>query len=175
MDRRQKETMISELKDMFSRSQAAFLVCYKGLTVAQLQEFRKKLREQDAVLKVAKARLMKIAAAEIEGSQDLSKSFKEQIGLVFAMKEAPSAAKEIVNFAKENEGLGIVAGLFESRMISKDQVSILASIPSREVLLSQLARALQAPVYGLASSLNMTVVKLLYSLQEVAKKKESNS
>ncbi|MCK4264751.1 50S ribosomal protein L10 [Candidatus Babeliales bacterium] len=173
MNREQKEVLISDLKDMFSQSQAAFLVNYKGLTVGQMQELRRKLRKQDAFLKIAKARLMRLAAADVEGADNFSNEFKDQVGLVFALKEAPATAKEIVNFSKDNEELGILAGFFESKFVSKGDVAVLASVPSREILLAQLARAMQSPVAGFATVLNMVILKLLYALQEVAKKKEA--
>ena len=172
MNRNQKEALVSDLKDKFTNSQAAFLVNYKGLTVSELQNFRTSLREQDALFTVAKARLMKIAASEMEEASGFADSLKDQVGLVFAMKEAPATAKTVVKFAKDNESLDVVAGLFESKFISEEEVKVLATIPSREVLLAQLASVLQAPVAGLARTLNMTLAKLAYALQEVAKKKE---
>ena len=74
---------------MLSASQAAFLVGYKGLSVAQIQTLRNDLREVGGNLKVTKARLMKIAAQNIQGIESFRDNFKDQVGLVFAQEEVP--------------------------------------------------------------------------------------
>lgn len=171
MNRQQKEAAVSGIKDMLSQADGTFLVNYRGLSVSQLQEFRNNLREEKGVLKVTKARLMKLAASELELAEEFKGDFKNQVGLVFALKESPAVAKKIVDFSKKNEALEILSGFFESRKISKDQIVSLASIPSREVLLAQLVGSLQAPIAGLAFTLNMLLVKLVYVLEEVARQK----
>ncbi len=171
MNRQQKEAVIAEFKDFLGRSQATFLVKYKGLTVKQLQNFRKDLREESGVFKVTKARLMKIATKDIEGASEFSDQLKDQVGLIFALEEAPAVAKKIKDFAKGNEALEIIAGYFESGTLSKEQVVSLASFPSRSVLLARLVFALPFPVSGLAHSLKEVSAKLAYALDAVAKKK----
>jgi large subunit ribosomal protein L10 len=172
MNRQQKDTAISDVKDYLTRSQAAFLVNYKGLTVAQLQKFRKELRVEDGVFKVTKARLMKLAADKIEAGEGFKENFKDQVGLVFALQEAPPVAKVIRTFAKENEALEIVVGYFENHVISKEEVISLASVPSKNVLFGRLAGALQSPLSGLAFTLSAVVSKLAYALDAVVKKKK---
>ncbi len=171
MNRQQKEAAISGLKDMFSRADGTFLVNYKGLSVSQMQKFRNKLREGDGLLRVSKARLMKLAASDLGSAENFKNDFKDQVGLVFALKESTTVAKKIVDFSKENEALKIISGLFESKILTKDQILSLAAIPSREVLLAQLVGALQAPIAGLAYTLNMFLVKFVYVLSEVARQK----
>ena len=134
MSRQQKQQEIADLKDMLHSSKAAFLVEYKGLTVAQMQSLRKVLREQNAHVRVSKARLMKIAAQDLAGVQDFSSQFKGQVGLVFACDEVPAVAKKIVGFAKDNEALTVVSGFFESTVPSRTDIGALATLPSREVL-----------------------------------------
>jgi len=171
MNRQQKEAVVSGIKDMFSQADGSFLVQYKGLSVSQMQDLRSKLRQEDGLLKVTKARLMKLAVSDFESAENFKGDLKDQVGLIFAMKETPAIAKKIVDFSKENEALKIISGLFESKVLTKDQVESLASIPSREVLLAQLVGTLQAPVAGFASTLNMLLVKLVYVLGEVARQK----
>lgn len=171
MNRQQKQQEIADLKDMLHTAKAAFLVEYKGLTVAQMQSLRKSLREQNAHIKVSKARLMKIAAQDLTGAQDFSNQFKGQVGLVFACDEVPAVAKKIVGFAKDNEALTVVSGFFESTVLSKKDIGALATLPPREVLLAQLASVLNAPIASFARVLNAPVGKLAMVLQALAEKK----
>lgn len=150
MNRHQKETVVSDLKEMFNKSKASFLVQYKGLGVSQLQDLRKRLRNDRAYMKITKARLMKIATQDIHAMESFKGNFKDQVGLVFALDEVSVVAKKLVDFSKEHEALSIVAGFFESQVISKDRVTWLASIPSREILLAQVVGTLQAPLARLA-------------------------
>ncbi len=163
MNRQEKELIIKDLKDSFSASPASFLVGYKGLTVAEVQTLRRKLREQGGVFKVTKARLMKRAAEGVAGAQELSPYFKEQIAVVFARKEITPIAKTLVDFAKENKGLSVVVGSAEHEFLDSSAIKFMASLPSREVLLAQLCGVLMAPVASLARVVN--------SIKEEAEKK----
>ena len=172
MNRQQKESVIKDFKDFFSQSQAAFVVNYRGLNVRDMISLRRKLRVQGGRLKVAKARLMKIAADGIDGIDTFKDDFKDQIGMVFALEEVAPIAKELVEFSKTNEALQVISGFSESKVLSKSEVEFFASLPSREVLLSQLAGTLQAPIAGLARVLNAPVEYLARALDQVAKKLE---
>ncbi len=104
------------------------------------------------------------------GAEDFKDSFKDQVGLVFAKGEVPSVARELVDFSKGNDHLNIVSGFFESKTMTRGQIDYLASLPSREVLLAQLAGTLQAPASNFARLLNQMIVRLVYSLDQIAKK-----
>ena len=171
MNRQQKEAVVEEFNNMLSQAKASFLVDYKGLSVHDIIALRRSLREQGGKLKVTKARLMKIATNGIEGVEEFKDSFKDQVGMIFASEEVAPVAKVIVDFSKDNESLKLVSGFYESRCLSEDKIKFLASLPPKEVLIAQLAGTLQAPISGLARSLNMLVKKLVYALKEVEKKK----
>jgi len=157
MNRTEKSAAVAEVKELFSKANGAFLINYQGLTVKALHELRGQLRAEGAVFKVTKARLMKLAVGDDVVGKEFSSTFKHQVGLVFAMQEVPNVAKTIVDFSKKNVALGVVAGVFEARMMAKNDVIFLASIPPREVLLAQVAGGLQAIIAGLARSLNQVV------------------
>ncbi len=86
MNRQEKTELVTALKDQFSKSSGSVVVGYKGLTVNQLQKLRKGIRQNKGSFKVTKARLMKLAAQDIDNAQLLIPYFKDQIGLVFARK-----------------------------------------------------------------------------------------
>lgn len=172
MNRQEKVQVVDLVKQLFSESQATFLVGYKGLDVDSMQSLRRELRASQAVLKVTKARLMKIAAQDIEGVDQFTADFKDQVGLVFAKADVSVVAKKLVEFSKENDSLAIVSGFFESRMMTKAEVTALASLPSREVLLAMVAGTVQAPMTKLVFLLNLMIVRLLVVLQKASEKGE---
>lgn len=173
MNRQQKEAAISEVKEMLTTANALFIVNYQGLSVKGMLALRKSLREKGGKLKVAKARLMKRAAEGIKGIDPFRDSFKEQVGIVFAFEEPSPVAKKLVDFAKDHELLKIVSGFYESGVLTREQVEAFAAIPSKEVLLGQLAGLLQSPVAGFARQLNMLLVGLLLAMKQVSEKQVS--
>lgn len=159
MNRQQKEHIVASVRQMFDGAQAAFLVNYKGLSVHDMQTLRKKIREANGTFKVTKARLMKRASFDVQGAEDFSSNFKDQVGLVFANNEVTVIAKHITEFAKDKESLKIVAGFFENRLLSKEEVVALGSIPSRDVLLATLVYTLQASMINLVGTLEAKLAK----------------
>jgi len=173
MNRQQKELVVEDLKKGLLSCPATFLVVYRGLNVEQMQKLRSDLRSKGGLLKVAKARLMKRAVEGGEGISDLAPFLRDQIGMVFAQQEVADVAKILSDFAKSNESLELVAGVFESKVIAKEKVAQIASLPPRDVLLAQLCGTLNAPMAGLARALNMMVLKLLFALKQLEGQKKN--
>ena len=155
MNRDNKELVVQKLKNDFASNEASFLVNYKGLTVAQVQALRKKLRTQGGDFKVVKARLMKLAVQGIAGIDELIPYFKDQVALVFVNKEVSPVAKTLVDFSKENKALTLVIGCNEKQLMQVNDIQLLANLPSREVLLAQLCGVLAAPMAQLARVVNI--------------------
>ncbi|HBS48371.1 TPA: 50S ribosomal protein L10 [Candidatus Dependentiae bacterium] len=162
MNRQQKQAAVGDFKEKLQHSKAVFIVDYKGLTVSQLQDLRKKLRATNSSFKITKARLMKIASEGCVNSDDFRSDLKGQIGLVFAQEDVPPVAGSIVNFAKDNESLRVIAGIFEDKFISKQEINFLAALPAKDVLYARLAGVLISPM-----------AKLAYVLKAVAEKNEA--
>lgn len=161
MNREEKALLVASLKNDFAQSKAAFLVNYQGLTVEQVKNLRKGLRSKGGRMKIAKARLIKMAAQDNPEINVMLPYFKEQIGVIFVQDEPQSIAKVLNDFAKENEKLTIVAGSLESKLVDKATIVRIASLPSREVLLAQLCGTLKAPIAKLAFVLKMVQSKSL--------------
>ncbi len=172
MNREEKALVIDALKNDFAQSQASFLVGVKGLSVAQVQTLRKGLRTKGGSLRIAKARLMKLAVDGLAGVDEMSPFFKEQVGLVFASTNVADVAKLLTEFAKANEVFRIVAGCVDARVISKDKVAVIATLPPREVLLAQVCGTLKAPMSSFVNVLNIQILRLLWTLQKVGEKKQ---
>lgn len=146
MKKQQKQAAIENLEARFSNSQAAFLVNYQGMSVAHLKSLRFQLDDKGGSLKVAKNRLAKIALKNISKCHGLDSLLTGQLAYVFGQGDITSVAKVLADFAKKNDKLKIVAGCSESIIYDAKSVAILGSLPSREVLLSQLCGVLNAPV-----------------------------
>jgi large subunit ribosomal protein L10 len=161
MNRQEKSQLVTELKDQFAQATGSILVGYKGLSVNQLQKLRRGVRQNGGQFKVTKARLMKLAAQDLEIAQPLVPYFKDQVGLVFMETQDPAVIKFLHTFSKENNALKFVAGSMESKLVDASTLVRLASLPSREVLLSQLCGVLKAPMS-----------KLAFVLQQVSNQKQ---
>ena len=172
MNRQEKSNVVSDLQRMISESQAMFLVNYKGMSVPLLQGLRKNLRTDGSKLKIAKASLMYRATQDMSGVEPFSKNLKDQIGIVFVKQDVSATAKHLVSYAKEHASLTIVAGFYESKFLSTQDLNTLASLPSREVLLAQLAGTLQAPVTNFVRILHLLLARLVYVLKEIETKQQ---
>lgn len=161
MNRQEKSQLVTELKDQFSQATGSILVGYKGLSVNQMQKLRRGVRQNGGQFKVTKARLMRLAAQDSVIAQPLIPYFKDQVGLVFMETQDPAIIKFLYTFSKENNALKFVAGSMESKLVDASTLVRLASLPSREILLSQLCGVLKAPI-----------AKLAFVLQQVSNQKQ---
>lgn len=163
MNRQQKESVVTLFNKDFSASKGVFFVDYCGLSVVEMQQLRKQLREKGGSLKVTKMRLVKRALEGVADFKDLSAYCKSQVGVVFAHDEAevPAVAKTLNEFAKEHNSLGLVVGCMDAGILDKAGIIRIASLPSKDVLLAQLCGVLQAPL-----------MQLLLVLEEVKKQKQ---
>src|SRR5690554_5545137 len=144
----EKVAAVEEIADRFRNSVAVYITEYRGLSVPQLAELRRNLRDV-ATYKVAKNTLTTLAAkdVEVEGLNDL---FLGPTAIAFVTGDPVEAAKSLKTFAKDNEGLVIKGGLLEGNVLSADEVNKLADLESREVLLAKAAGAMKASLFGAA-------------------------
>ncbi len=160
MNKQQKELQVSELQKDFLSSQASFLISFKGMPVAKMQELRRELSGVDGKLKIAQMRLVKKAVDVDGGMKELIPYLKNQLGVVFSKGEAPAVAKVLHLFAKKNETLGLVIGTLEKRLLNKNEIEFIATIPSREVLLAQLCFTLKVSIIQTIMTLDLISKKL---------------
>lgn len=173
MNRSGKEAVVASLQNQFSQSESAFLVGVQGLTVDQFSQLRKQLREKDARLQVAKVRLMKRALQGVENVDALNPYLRQQIGFVFAKKDTTGVAKVLHDFSKTVDLLKIVAGAMDGAILDAHSVITIASLPSKEILLSQVARGLQAPTANFVGVLHQLLARLAYVLKQIEQKKQN--
>jgi large subunit ribosomal protein L10 len=169
--RADKATAVAELTEHFRSSGATVLTEYRGLTVAQLTQLRRSLG-RDTTYSVTKNTLAKRAATDA-GIHGLDELFTGPTALTFVAGDVVEAAKGLRDFAKANPKLVIKGGVFEGRAITADEVSKLADLESREVLLAKLAGAMKGNLSKAAALFQAPLsktVRLAAALQEKREK-----
>lgn len=144
-----KKQIVDEIAGKLKESVATIVVNYRGLSVAEVTELRKQLREANVGYKVYKNTFARRAAAQADLSS-LDSALKGPTAISFSKDDVIAPAKVLYNFSKDHEALEIKAGVIEGKATSLDEIKALAELPSREGLLSMLANVLQAPIRKLA-------------------------
>lgn len=157
----QKKQFVSDVAEKIKSAKSVVLVEYKGLTVEKATELRNKCREAGVEYKVCKNSTMGFAFKEL-GYEDFNVNLEGPNALALSFNDEVSAAKVTNDFAKtSNDTLKIKAGIAEGKIMNADEVKALANVPSREVLIAQLAGVLQGNIRNLA-----------YMLDQISKKNE---
>lgn len=170
MARPAKEEAVRRLADLFSRSQAALVTDYRGLTVRQITQLRGRLREASAEYHVAKNTLTR-RALEAAGQPDLGAILEGPSAIAFAQGDPSEVAKVLQTFVRDTRVLALKGGLLGGKVLSGAQVAELATLPSREVMIGMLLGGLQAPISGLVGTLQGMISGLVFTLQAVAERK----
>ena len=148
MNREEKTELLNMLHEVFSNAESVVITEYLGLTVAEVDELRNKVRDAGASLRVTKNRIARLAVKDtkFEGLADL---FKGPVAMAYA-NDPIAACKACVEFAKNNEKLVIVGGALSDKALTLDEIKELAAIPSMDELRAKLVGLLQAPAAKLA-------------------------
>jgi large subunit ribosomal protein L10 len=144
----QKQQMVADIVQKLKDSSCTVITDYRGLSVAEVTELRKALREAGVEFRVLKNTLLRRATAEAQLSE-LDEHLKGPTAVAFSA-DAVAPAKILSEFAKKYEALEIKGGVVEGRVVQLAQIKELADLPSREGLLSMLLSVLQAPVRNFA-------------------------
>ncbi|MBO8165256.1 MAG: 50S ribosomal protein L10 [Brevibacillus sp.] len=161
--REEKVKTVEAIATKLRESQTTVVADYRGLTVAQVTELRQQLREAGVEFKVYKNTLARLATAK-EGLTELDQYLLGPNAIAFSKDDVVAPAKILVEFAKKNEQLEIKGGIIEGKVVGPAEIKALASLPSREGLLSMLLSVLQAPMRNFA-----------LAVKAVADKKEGES
>src|SRR5580658_8250448 len=151
MARAEKVTAVAELAERFQSSSGAVLTEYRGLSVAQLGELRRSLGDH-ATFAVVKNTLTKIAATEAGVATELNDLLTGPSAIAFVQGDVVEAAKGLRDFAKVNPLLVIKGGVLDGKALSPAEITKLADLEPREVLLAKLAGALKASLAGAAGT-----------------------
>ena len=154
----EKARLVSEVADKLRNCACTVLTDYRGLNVAQVTELRKQLREAGVEFRVVKNTMTRRATAET-GLTELDAHLTGPTAIAFSKDDVVAPAKILTDFAKKNDALQLKAGVVEGKVVGVDQIKALASLPSREGLLSMLLSVLQAPIRNFALAVKAVAEK----------------
>ena len=168
--RPEKVAIVEEITAKLNESVAVFVSEYRGMSVGQLANLRTPLRAAGAEHKVYKNTLARLAATDA-GYESLNEYLLGPTALTFVTGDSVAAAKALLDQSKANPLLIIKGGVLGDAPMTADDVKALASLPSREVLLAQLAGAFQAPLVKTAGLLQALPRNFAYGLSALIDQK----
>ena len=171
MPRPDKVRAVEDIKGYFSASSSSFLTEYRSLPVAAQQELRRSLKEAGARYRVLKMTLTRRALHDL-GHDDLDEWLTGPTAVAFVEDDPVLAAKALVAFSRDHEGLVIKAGMLDGRAIGADQVARLATLDSRDVLLAKVAGAINGPLTRAASLMGSFTRNAASAFSQLLEKKE---
>ncbi len=169
--RQQKELTLSQLTDLLKASKSTVFADFKGLSVKDATDFRRKAKKENVSVVVAKKTLMRLAfdKAGFEGIDPVK--LAGSLVLVMGMSDEVAPAKLAAEFSKEHEALKIVAGVLERHMVDAAAVMALAKLPSKQELIAKAIGSIRAPLSGLVSVLQGNLRGLVQVLNAVKEQK----
>jgi large subunit ribosomal protein L10 len=171
VDRAEKKELVESLNAVFKAANVVVVAHYSGLTVAQMQNLRRQMRQAGATVKVAKNRLAKIA---LDGTDVASIGSLLKGPTLIAYSGDPVAApKAAVDFAKGHERFVILGGAMGKTALNPDGVKALASLPSLDELRAKLVGLIQAPATKIAQVVTAPAAKVARVVQAYASKSEA--
>jgi len=173
MARAEKAAAVAELKTEFESSTGAVLTEYRGLTVAQLKELRTNLGD-NAKFAVVKNTLTKIAARDAGIDEGLGELLAGPSAIAFVKGDVVEAAKGLRDFSKANPLLVIKGGVIDGRTVSAADVTKLADLESREVLLAKLAGGMKATMAKAAATFNALPTQMALLADALRVKREAD-
>jgi len=168
MNRAEKQNVVESLSEQFRSVNNLFLIDYRGLKVVDATELRRKIREFNGNYIVVKNTLA-LRAAKETGLENIGPYLQGPTAVAFHRRDVVGMAKLLTEITKTNPNFQFKAALIEGKVVPPSEIQTIASLPSREVLLSKLVFLLKAPVQRLAGTLKAPVRNLVLVLKQVQK------
>ena len=166
----EKVESVTELHEKFARAVSAVLADFRGLTVQEITELRRQLREASLELAVVKNTLARLAVQETPFER-LSPFLKGPTSITLSYRDMVAPAKILSAYAKKQPKLAVRAGLFEGEIVPAEKIAEVADLPPRDVLLAQALAAMQGPLAGLVWTLQGVLSTFIGTLQAIHDKK----
>ncbi len=172
LTRQQKQELVESYQQGLAKAPHVFLVDYKGVTVTEVSELRRKIREAGGEYEVVKNRLV-LLAIDGEPLQELEEDFQGPTAVAFCGEDPVGLAKAVTEFAKEVPAIELKGGILEGRPVEAADVKEIAQMPSREELLTKLVFLLQSPISSFVKTLAALPRQFVVVLEQVRQQKES--
>ena len=165
----EKEKKVADIKEKFEMSKIMILTDYRGMSVKQITDLRRRLDAHKAEYRVLKNTL--VAKALPESLSQIKDQLSGSVAILFGYEDIIMPAKTLVNFSEEAEKPKVMGGVVEGVFFEEAKIKELSRLPTRQVLLAKVVGGLQAPLYGLVNVLSGNLRKLVYVLDAVKNKK----
>jgi len=154
MKREEKTEIIDRLQGLITECSIGILTDYRGLSVSEISDLRRRLKEAGINYKVVKNTLARFAA-ERSGMEEVAGLFKGPVAIAFGYGEITEPARILADYIRSaaNENLSIKGGFLGDRLLTPEEVNTLSTLPSKEVLIAKVIGGMQSPVYGLVNCL----------------------
>jgi large subunit ribosomal protein L10 len=153
----QKSAQLKELKEKMEKSSSVMFAHYIGLTVKNVSDFRDQLKTSGAEMKVAKKTLMQLAAKDLGLPELTDATMNGPVACIFSFADPLTGAQVAFKFGKTNPQVELIGGIFEGKLLSKDEAISLAKIPGKMQLLGMFASMLNSPLTSFARGLTELV------------------
>jgi large subunit ribosomal protein L10 len=174
MPKEKKAKVIDSLQELFSKSRIGILTDYRGLPTAEMNNLRRKLKEAGVEYKVVKNTLAHIAAQKA-GIGEAAESFSGPLAIAFGYGGESELAKVLMDYIRSSKStISIKGGFLRERLLTAKEVETLASLPSKEVLISKVMAGMQSPIYSLVSVLSAPMREVMGVLQARIRQLEGN-
>lgn len=174
LTKEQKSNAVSELNQSVGQASNAFLIDYEGISVPQVTELRRQIRETNSSYVVVKNTLALIAIRDT-AIGELKEQFSGMTAVAYNSEDAVSLAKALTKFAKDAPAVKFKGALVEGKVVPVEQINQIASLPSREELVTKLVFLLQSPIQGLVNVLNANIRNLAVVLNQIAEQKSGGA
>jgi large subunit ribosomal protein L10 len=172
--RAQKAAEVSGLTEEIGKANNAFLIDFKGITVPQVTELRKQVRETKSGYVVVKNTLALIALKD-SPIVAMREQFNGPTAIAFNAADAVALAKALTKFAKDVPAVRFKGAMLNGQVVPTEQIQTIATLPSREELVSKLLFVLQSPIRGLATVLQANIRNLAVVLGQIEKSRGAQS
>ncbi|MBR6239776.1 MAG: 50S ribosomal protein L10 [Clostridia bacterium] len=170
-----KEEAVASIQDKISGSQGVVFYDYRGLTVEEVTNLRKQMREAGAEYKVLKNTMVKRAVDNL-GISGIDHVLEGPTAVIFGVKDPVAPAKILVDFIGNIKKTEIKGGILSGRdAIDEKAIENLAKLPSKEELVAKMLGSLNAPISGLVMALSGVMRNFVYALNAVKEKKEQEA
>jgi large subunit ribosomal protein L10 len=165
-----KEKMVDEISSMLDTKPNFVLTQYMGSSNSELEQVRRGLKSTAGEYLVVKNSILKVILKERK-LESMSPLVESGVGISLSGDDIIATCKVLVNFSKDHEKFKIRAAVVDGKIIPADQVKVLASLPSREVLLAKAIGGMKAPITGFVMTLNGVIRKFVYTVDAIKTKK----
>jgi large subunit ribosomal protein L10 len=170
MNREEKASAISELGEGIGQATNAFVIAFKGITVPQVTELRRQVRDTDSTYIVVKNTLALIAVKD-SPLIALKDQFSGPTAVAFNRTDAVALAKALTKFAKDVPSITFKGAMLNGQIVGADQIQAIANLPSRNELISKLLFLMQAPIRSLAIVLQANIRNLAVVVGQIAEQR----